>query len=629
MRLADGIRAGQELGALLGYELESALHDRDADVLIAGLRAYAPRYLASGTFVTGGEGVATETSAAAAVCDGLALATAHPADVATHVLPAGASSTLAAALSASLTELADHLDSLADLLTAESVHHALTGNTARASAALDAAHRGAPPPDSFDVVRTPRPGSGLTCRLMVVLPAADDSSPLPGGWPRSPRGDADPALNRWLAGMLPPFAALRMGMTDKTGAASEVGIPESAQLGPIDVVLDRPENVRARLAFAAPDGAVLDFDRPDAWPRDVVAVGELLTVAAELRELVARTALRQAQLTGATAPSTGDERDVDDLRRRYTAARAAVASAADANTLLAACAVGFALPDPATTSPADSLTAAAGELHRRLGAAVPTAGAGADDLVAGLRDLLGTQFPALPRFALDAPTATAVSAALARGDGYLAADPELAADWVDDAASVRPALDRATGALQGCTALGGPLTSSSRWRIVETAATSAWAALCSADELAALAPVTAAVCWLDDSVEFAAGLLVSGFVVDQWAEVVPSATAAPSLAYQADAPTARAGQAILLGLPADPKQGWDVDGLADLVLEALDLATLRTVDAEQGAWLGRMLPAIVLPDGDATDVIAAPPLPLLQIDEAVLSAARLQAKELG
>ena len=42
-----------------------------------------------------------------------------------------------------------------------------------------------------------------------------------------------------------------------------------------------------------------------------------------------------------------------------------------------------------------------------------------------------------------------------------------------------------------------------------------------------------------------------------------------------------------------------------------------------------MLPAVLLPDGDASDVIAAPPLPLLQIDAAVLAAARAQIKELG
>jgi hypothetical protein len=53
------------------------------------------------------------------------------------------------------------------------------------------------------------------------------------------------------------------------------------------------------------------------------------------------------------------------------------------------------------------------------------------------------------------------------------------------------------------------------------------------------------------------------------------------------------------------------------------------VDAERGAWLGRMLPAVLLPDGDATDVIAAPPLLLIEADQAVMEQVRLQVKENG
>ena len=96
-RLSDGIRSGQELGALLGYEMERYLHDNSADVLIAPLRAYAPRWRASGTFV---EGDPQEIVSPSAVVDGLALAGADPSAVAQAVLPTGAagSPALAAAL---------------------------------------------------------------------------------------------------------------------------------------------------------------------------------------------------------------------------------------------------------------------------------------------------------------------------------------------------------------------------------------------------------------------------------------------------------------------------------------------------------------------------------------------------
>ena len=77
-----------------------------------------------------------------------------------------------------------------------------------------------------------------------------------------------------------------------------------------------------------------------------------------------------------------------------------------------------------------------------------------------------------------------------------------------------------------------------------------------------------------------------------------------------------------------PRAGT-LDIVVDLALEALSLAGLRTVDVETGAWLGRMLPAVLLPDGDASDVIAAPPLPLLQVDAEVLERGRATLKELG
>jgi hypothetical protein len=92
---------------------------------------------------------------------------------------------------------------------------------------------------------------------------------------------------------------------------------------------------------------------------------------------------------------------------------------------------------------------------------------------------------------------------------------------------------------------------------------------------------------------------------------------------------ARAPQAILLGVAPDVTAGWNADIVVDLALEALSLAGLRTVDVETGAWLGRMLPAILLPDGDASDVIAAPSLPLLQVDAEVLESGRAILKELG
>ncbi|MFI7545697.1 hypothetical protein [Actinoplanes sp. NPDC049599] len=57
-----------------------------------------------------------------------------------------------------LARLDDLVDAIADLITAEGVHHLVNGNTARSGAALDIATTGAVP-EHFDVVRTPSAGT--------------------------------------------------------------------------------------------------------------------------------------------------------------------------------------------------------------------------------------------------------------------------------------------------------------------------------------------------------------------------------------------------------------------------------------------------------------------------------------
>ena len=60
-----------------------------------------------------------------------------------------------------------------------------------------------------------------------------------------------------------------------------------------------------------------------------------------------------------------------------------------------------------------------------------------DDLVAALQDVFGAGQPAVPRLMIDAATLAAAVPGLAAGDRFLAAAPDLAADWLDDSAAVR------------------------------------------------------------------------------------------------------------------------------------------------------------------------------------------------
>jgi hypothetical protein len=659
-RLAEGVRNGQELGALLGYELERALHERNADVLIAPLRAYAPRWKASGTFV---EGEPTDVVSPSAVVDGLALSRDDPTTVANTVLPqvsASASAGMAGILQEELANLSDRQHALADLFHAEWLHHALAANTARASGAFDAAHRGGMPPDDYDVLRTLRPGAALTCRVAVLLP--EQGAPRAGGWPDSPRDAADPALSAWLSTVLPAVQSVRLRVANAGGTVTEMPLPAAAAgLGALDVVLDRADRVRSRILLQLPNGSSLVDGRGAGWPPSTIALAELLTVAGDLAEVVASRALRRADLLATTVQdATSDERDAADLLARASASRTALgatsssvtsAIAALATTPLPAGAVSSArdavaqawglgvelqLTDESPTGLAAVLEAASTELARRLETAAPQATAGADEAVAYLKGLLGSAQPALPRWTVDAASATAMTSGIAAGDGFIAADPELATDWLDDLAPVRDQTGRAVRALQGCEALASFAELPGRWRIVETSPTAPmrWTALADAatlEGLAATGNVATVVLRTSDTstTAVAAGSVVSGLLIDEWTEVVPGTEAATTITYQGDAPTARAPQAILLGVAPDVHVGWDVDTIVDLALEAVDLAQLRTVDLETGAWLGRMLPAVLLPDGDASDVIAAPALPLLQVDAASLAYQRQLTKELG
>jgi hypothetical protein len=614
------------------------------------LRAYAPRWKARGTFL---EGNADANVSPSAVVDGLALAGDDPATVAKNVLPTGSSpsSKLASALSDGLAALQDHQHALADLLMAEAMHHTLSGNTTRASGALDAAHRGGMPPDSFEVLRTPRGGATLSARAGVLFGAP--AAPLAGGWPSTPRGDADAPSAGWVASMLPALSSVRIRVADSSGSVTDAPLPAAASIGPLDLVLDLPDVLRTRIELTLPAGSRLSNGRDLAWTPATVGLDELENVASRLAEVLATRPLALTDLlpSSPTVP-VADGRDTADLAARVAAARnglqsartalaSATAGAAGPTGLDAArAALGTALqyglviqlpPTPAEDDVLQAVGSATSEIERRLEVPPPAADATADDLIAALQGLLGSTQPALPLVTLDSSTATSAAAGLAAGEVFLTATPELASDWLIDAAGVRAGVGRLTAAVDGCEALAGATGLSAGWRILDwpAAPEAAWSATLDFAALGAAGPTATSVLWSGPAVTLTAGVAVSGVIADEWVEVVPDPTATSSIAFQAQAPANRAPQAILLGIAPEVASGWTVDGVARIALDAVDLAAVRCVDAEHAAWTGRMLPAVLLPDGDAADVIAAPPLPLLQVDEGVLAAARAGIKELG
>ncbi len=92
------------------------------------------------------------------------------------------------AIEAELRALDDAVDALADLLVAESVHQLVQGNAARAGATVDALSRGDVAPPEVEVARTPRSGTAVTHRLLVLADLGASAS----GWPTDATAGARP-----------------------------------------------------------------------------------------------------------------------------------------------------------------------------------------------------------------------------------------------------------------------------------------------------------------------------------------------------------------------------------------------------------------------------------------------------
>ena len=349
----DGIRAGQSLGALLGYRLERGMHDRhdvaETDRFITALRGAFPLVAEKLPATAPPPGTAVESLEARNVVDGLALVR-HVTRTGPASYPFGrsglpaAGAEQAAAIDAEVQALVEIHDALADLAVAEGVHQAVLGNPDRAAATMDAYTKTGFPPDP-DVVRTPRSGQRLNHRFGLHLREglSPKASPVQGV-PMTPRGSGDPAVNQWLADLLPPprEVACKVVWSDPVTKTTRSRVVTQAEIGlqPIDLLwVLRPDD---RTAMTELDdriiGRVLDEERLRGDTELVilytdrsdgkVSLFELSPLIAALRTLL--LGARPAKPSDFTAPAGGGELDpqadddVDLPRNRPQAVRDAL-----------------------------------------------------------------------------------------------------------------------------------------------------------------------------------------------------------------------------------------------------------------------------------------------------------------
>ena len=278
LSMLEGIRNGQSFGALLGYHFERGLHDDhnlvEVDKFIYPMRKAFPLSADAIATTKTDVGVPIEAIEARNVMDGMKVvmqirsggASTYP--FGKVELPA-ATAAEASAINGEINKLLDIYDAIADLALAEGVHQAVQGNFERIAGTLEAYTSGHFPPDP-EVVQTPASGIGLTQRVAIHF---EPGLPAPAG--ATPRAMAEPALDAWLAGTLPPLANVACQVTwkDPVTAAKQQQTVALADLKvrPIDLLnLLKPDDLQSMNEL---DDRVIAFvaatrgPRPDATLR--------------------------------------------------------------------------------------------------------------------------------------------------------------------------------------------------------------------------------------------------------------------------------------------------------------------------------------------------------------------------
>ncbi len=359
MAVVQGLRNGQTLEVLLGYQFERGLHDWSTrkptpvvlNDLLPLLRSALPitrtRVPQAGK-TTGPEETVTDEH----VVNGLELArraSAFPWGVA---LPSGLAPEKVAALKAEKQALEQTLDALRDLHVSESAFQLAMGNFERAAAVMQALGAGDIPAE-FEVVEAAR-GTQMVYTQRITLHFDPGATANP--WAPiaiSPRAGTEAGLNHWLGTLLgsPTDVACRVRAVDAQGqtlrrADSSEQLAtitlDQLKLQPLDLIYlvgNRVENggaseleARLRSLFlvgeSLPDDSFvrIDFADPSAISGpDGKTFAELLALARHLRALITEgkplgaSSYTVASKSLGPRPPDPDQIDFTDLTTRLDA----------------------------------------------------------------------------------------------------------------------------------------------------------------------------------------------------------------------------------------------------------------------------------------------------------------------
>ncbi len=583
--LSEGIRHGQPLGDLLGYRFERSLHDQHADDQIQPIRQA----------VLAADG--RPQARADTPVDGIALL---------ELSRAGGLGTPKPAVASALIDLDAAFDALGDVGLFEATHQLAAGNDERATAVLNAIGTGTNPPPEFRAPLTERSAIAVEHRVLVLLDP--DVAPPGNGWVSGIRDAISPALESWVASLLPAPAEVHFtAVSDSATRPLTLAALGLSALDAIHLISEDPTTGPAPFATLAADvlgSATAVTLNPAGTDASAVSLADFGVLAIELRRLIG--ALRPADARDLQPAAAAGEAELDvgaaldaidnvigAVQQRATALDGAASPDVQAEAVRYLARVGISTGG----APGDAdVTAALRTVVDRRMANVDAIAVDAADrqpgLEARLATVLGRRLPLLGRFVVagvagsDGPTS---ANAIDVGAGPADATPDVLDDWLDAVGRARGGVGDLARVGLLSQLLGGaglslragqdPLSDGEGWAGISKPAGTGRVSV-----VAAGGPGTMP----------GAGRPACGLVVDRWSEPIPSRDQATGVTFQFDAPGNRPPQAWLLAVTPDG-QPWSLALVVQTLLETLEWATLRTVGPEDLVDYGRSIPTAFVP----------------------------------
>jgi len=226
MELIQGIRNGQSLEVLLGYQFERGMHDKSSETPSLNLNQYILDFrlkfpVKKQAIPQKGTNGAVEEVEDYAVVNGLNLAEtklSFPYGISTL---SGASNEVRTAIPELVDDLKDSIDAIKDVLTSESAYHLSLGNFDKVGAALKTLSD-SEMPTNIDGIKSQR-GNEITFTNKVMLQFEtnpDLSLPEKNPWnitPLSPRALLEPSVNIWLGNCLGKPEKILFSVQHQTG----------------------------------------------------------------------------------------------------------------------------------------------------------------------------------------------------------------------------------------------------------------------------------------------------------------------------------------------------------------------------------------------------------------------------